>query len=169
MDANTVLAEKIFQELRKGPIPKERAKELSSRPWIDHLRSQATDDDLNAISRWIKPSDDEDLIELCIGVARNLSPKGFIDFVKSVQNGNPGLSLRIAAALYLASKGEMDDARWAVQKSEMSDNPTELLRVARYFYATKNDIELKAAIKTRQESGNYTYNEPYYELLLGLI
>ena len=171
MDPNSAskFAAELIAELRKGPISPERAKEYSSRPWIDYLREHSTIDDLNAISAWIKTTENEDLIELCIGVARNLTPEDFIPFVKSVLSGTPGLSLRISAVLYLASKGLMSEEDWTTQAIDMRKEPDELLSVAKYFYGAKDNFELKAQINKRQVSGDYAYNEPYYKLLLNLI
>ena len=165
----TKFAKEVFAELGKGPISKVKAKEYLSQPWIDHLRSQATDKDLDSICTWIKPYDDEDLIALCIGIARNLEPKDFITFVKTVLKAQPGLNLRISAVLYLASKKAMSSSEWDVQAGAMKTKPEDLLRVARYFYNATNNEELRSAINTRRNSGNYDYNEPYYKLLLGLL
>ncbi|HWQ88874.1 MAG TPA: hypothetical protein VN374_02750 [Desulfitobacteriaceae bacterium] len=165
MHGKVVFAGEVFDKLRKGPIPPDRAKELSCRPWIDHLRRHATVHHLNAISSWIKTTDDEYLIELCIGVARNLEPSDFIKFVQKVLTGTPGVSLRISAVLYLASKGLMSGSDWTAQEIAMSKDSAELLSVARYFYGAKDNAELEVAIKQRENSGNYEYNQKYYDLL----
>lgn len=164
-----IWAKEIFDSLCRRSLSDQEAREFLALPWIDHLRRHARDEDLGSICDWIDTNPGEALSELCISAARNLMSPRLIQSAKRILANDPGLSLRITATLYLASKGEIDDSQWLIQVGKMREHSEDLLQTVRTFYGASNNQQLVDSIRQRIASGGYDYNRPFYDMLIGML
>lgn len=160
---------RVFKSLIDKSLNPSKAKLLSSTPWIDHLRKHATEKELIDICESIKLEDHENLIELSIGIARKFSDPKFTELVKTILDGNPGLSLRIASLLYLASKDEVDAATWQKQLKIISANRNDLIQIVRHWFGADSATELISSIDKRITDPSSSKSKPFYEMVKSII
>lgn len=166
-----VYGERVFSDIKDGSLSDIDAKRLTALPWIDYLRSYAKNK--TGITDMFVPvlenvSTTPAVKELIIDIARYLDAPTLNNAIHNELMKECNLTLRVAAVLFLASKGRMDDNNWKIQLDIMRKNKNELIDSAKAFYASKSDAAFKKAIQKRIEGGQHNYNMPFYQLLLEL-
>ncbi len=164
-----IWGEEVLRAIRDSSLTSEDAKKLLRLPWIDHLRRHTGLDEIDLIYDTILGQTSDSIKELAISIARNLESDKLINAVQNVIQKPADLSMRVSGVLFLASKRHLKPEDWNKQLSIMKENPEELLKVTRSFYAADNNTALKDAVEKRISSGEYEYNRPFYDALLALL
>lgn len=167
-----VWAKTVFSAIQEAALSDEDAVALLSKPWIYHLRRNIRLFSVDHLCAAIASPDVGPRVrELCISAARELDEPRVIEAAKAIiaPGKSPGLSMRVTCVLYLASKRAYGDHEgFDGQIAILASVPDELIEVTKSFYDAANRAELAARVEAQMNSKDYSYNEPFYRLLLTL-
>lgn len=156
----------VIALLTQGKLVAHDAQELTRLPWIDHLRKRVEEHHVAYLTSLIAGRNGKEIRELCISMARNVSSPELVAAVRGVLAKPDDMSMRISACLFLAAKGEISKADWAEQLLAFAADSDGLLAATGRFYEAATPQALETVVRHRVSSGNYTYNQPFYDLLL---
>ena len=145
------------------------ARRLLTIPWIDHLRRHVSAEHSDYLMSAIRQSPSEAVRELCLNLSRDVESEALIGIVNDTLNAPCRLSMRVSALMYLAARGRLDAEGWSSERAALLNPHGELIEVLKRHYAAADRAGLQRAIEERIASGRYTYNRPFYDLVLSQI